>query len=186
MKNNGSINEEKVEKIKTICIIILSIILLINIIIGICSITNGGKFGFYSLRFFIMTYDSEETGTSTGDLVVANKTMPKWLKEDETIIYKKNNSMTIKKIEKIENSGDDVSIYVLNEKKNADNVVEKEYEKIENKQIMGKYLFKNRGIGNMAMFIKSPLGKINLLLVILCIFIIAKKIIEKNKEKIIS
>ena len=140
------------------------------------------KFGFYNLRFFIMSYDSDETNTNSGDLVVATKTRAQNLHEDDTIIYKKNNSMIIKKIERVEKDNKEINVYVANVKNSEEGNTEKEYEKVDNKQIMGRFMFKNRGMGNMAVFIQSPLGKINLVLIVFCIFIIAKKMIEKSAE----
>lgn len=182
MKNKGSINENVIEKTKTVCIIILSLLIVINLIIGMISMKNGGKFGFYNLRFFIMSYDSDETNTNSGDLVVATKTRAQNLHEDDTIIYKKNNSMIIKKIERVEKDNKEINVYVANVKNSEEGNTEKEYEKVDNKQIMGRFMFKNRGMGNMAVFIQSPLGKINLVLIVFCIFIIAKKMIEKSAE----
>ena len=39
--------EEKIEKIKTLVIILLSIILFVYLVLGINSITHGGKLGFF-------------------------------------------------------------------------------------------------------------------------------------------
>ncbi len=180
MKYKDSENKEKLERIKVVCIVLLSVVIIINLIIGIVSVKNGGKFGFYSLRFFIMSYDSEETNTNSGDLVIANKTSVKNLKENDVIIYRKNKIMLIKKIEKIDNDGKDIYINVAN--MNSENNNGKKYERADTKEIMGKVILKNKGMGNMAVFIKSPLGKINLVLIVLCIFIISKRMIDKKKE----
>ena len=154
----------------------------INLIIGIKSISSGGKMGFYTLRFFIMSSDSAETSTNDGDLIVANKMRVSKLKENDVIIYKLNNRYVIKKIEKFEKEDNnrDISIYVKKSVKDSEN---DEYEKVDNKDIAGKELFKIKGVGNVALFIKSPMGALNLLVILLCTYIILKKIAEKNKEQ---
>lgn len=182
MEKNDIKNDNRIERIKTICIIVLSMILVVNLIIGIISITNGGKFGFYSLRFFIMSSDSDDI--NAGDLVVANRVKASNLKENDTIIYKRNNSTIIKNIEKVNSTNNDINIYVMKTKINSGISNEESYERIENNDIMGKVLFKVRGVGNMAVFIKSPLGTLNFLLILLCIFIVVRKIID-SKEKVL-
>ena len=182
MEKNDIKNDNRIERIKTICIIVLSMILVVNLIIGIISITNGGKFGFYSLRFFIMSSDSDDI--NAGDLVVANRVKASNLKENDTIIYKRNNSTIIKNIEKVNSTNNDINIYVMKTKINSGISNEESYERIENNDIMGKVLFKVRGVGNMAVFIKSPLGTLNFLLILLCIFIVVRKIID-GKEKVL-
>ena len=182
MEKNDIKNDNRIERIKTICIIVLSMILVVNLIIGIISITNGGKFGFYSLRFFIMSSDSDDI--NAGDLVVANRVKASNLKENDTVIYKRNNSTIIKNIEKVNNTNNEINIYVMKTKINSGISDEESYERIENNDIMGKVLFKVRGVGNMAVFIKSPLGTLNFLLILLCIFIVVRKIID-SKEKVL-
>lgn len=182
MEKNDIKNDNRIERIKTICIIVLSMILVVNLIIGIISITNGGKFGFYSLRFFIMSSDSDDI--NAGDLVVANRVKASNLKENDTVIYKRNNSTIIKNIEKVNNTNNEINIYVMKTKINSGISNEESYERIENNDIMGKVLFKVRGVGNMAVFIKSPLGTLNFLLILLCIFIVVRKIID-GKEKVL-
>ena len=182
MEKNDIKNDNRIERIKTICIIVLSMILVVNLIIGIISITNGGKFGFYSLRFFIMSSDSDDI--NAGDLVVANRVKASNLKENDTVIYKRNNSTIIKNIEKVNNTNNEINIYVMKTKINSGISNEESYERIENNDIMGKVLFKVRGVGNMAVFIKSPLGTLNFLLILLCIFIVVRKIID-SKEKVL-
>lgn len=173
MENNKKTNQDTIERIKTICIILLSIILFIYLTIGIFNMSKGGKMGFFSLRFYVMASDSSEASTTAGDLVIANKTNVKRLKENDDIICQKNNTLIIKKISKNENKDGNVNIYI-EDGKNSSN------QKIENSQIMGKVLCRVKGIGNFAMFIQSPLGTVNLILIILCIFILIKKIINSN------
>lgn len=167
--------ESKIERAKTICIIILSIILFVFLTIGINNMTHGGKMGFFTLRFFIMSTDSSETSSSAGDLVVANKTKAAKIKENDIIIYKRNNVLAIKKVISMEDENGKTNLHIENDKMLTN-------EKIEDVEIMGKVLFTVKGIGNVAMFIQSPLGMLNIFLLICCIFIIISKMINGNKE----
>lgn len=175
MMKNTFKEESKVERAKTICIILLSITLFVFLTIGINNMMHGGKMGFFSLRFYIMPANSTETNSSVGDLVVSRKIKTAKIKENDDIIYKKNNTIAMKKVIKVDKDNEDINIHIENDHNLAN-------EKIENAEIMGKVLFTVKGIGNVAMFIQSPLGTLNLLLIALCIFIIIKKIINGNKE----
>ena len=168
-------NQDTIERIKTICIILLSIILFIYLAIGIFNMSKGGKMGFFSLRFYIMASDSNEAGTSSGDLIIARKMNVKRLKQNDDVIYQKNNIMIIKKVSKAENNAGNISIYVENDKNNSE-------EKLDNAHIVGKVLHRVKGIGNVAMFIQSPLGTVNLILIVICIFILIKKLMYNNKS----
>lgn len=164
-----------IEKIKTICIILLSIILFIYLALGINNMRNGGKMGFFTLRFYIMSSVSNESGTSTGDLIVANNTKANNIKENDDIIYKRNNTMIIKKVIKTENKDNENNIFIENDNANTNS-------KIENDKIMGKVLFKIKGVGNIAMFIQTPLGTVNIILIFVCILILIRKIFTANNN----
>ena len=175
MENNKKTNQDTIERIKTLCIILLSIILFIYLAIGIFNMSKGGKMGFFSLRFYIMASDSNEAGTSSGDLIIARKMNVKKLKQNDDFIYQKNNSIIIKKVRKTENQNGNISIYVENDKNTSE-------DKIDNSRVVGKVLHRVKGIGNVAMFIQSPLGTVNLILIFICIFILIKKLIYNNNS----
>lgn len=175
MKNIFLKEESGIEKAKSICIIILLIIFFVFLIIGINNLANGKKMGFFTLRFFIMSSDSAETNSSTGDLIVGRKVLVNHIKENDDIVFNKNNKMIIKKVIKVSNENNEYGIQVEDDKNESS-------EKVENKEIMAKVLFKVRGIGNIAMFIQSPLGMFNMILIIFCVFVIVGKIINNNKE----
>lgn len=167
--------ESKVERAKTICIFMLLIIIFVFLTIGVNNLAHGQKMGFFSLRFFIMSSDSTETNSSTGDLIIGRKVRVSSIKENDEIIYKRNNKMLLKKVIKVNNENSKPDIYVENDKELSN-------DKVENTEIMARVLCKVKGIGNVAMFIQSPLGMINMLLIILCVFVIVGKIINNNKE----
>lgn len=168
--------EEKIEKIKTLVIILLSIILFVYLVLGINSITHGGKLGFFSLRFYIMSDNSEESNTTTGDLVIARKTKPNKIKANDNIIFKKDNSMYITNVTESKNNQGESTYFVK-----ATNMTTNE--NLNDVEILGKVITRIRGIGNIAMFIQSPLGTLNLLFITICIIILIKKIVENNENE---
>lgn len=171
--------EEKIEKIKTLVIILLSIILFVYLVLGINSITHGGKLGFFSLRFYIMSDNSEESNTTTGDLVIARKTKPNKIKANDNIIFKKDNSMYITNVTESKNNQGESTYFVK-----ATNMTTNE--NLNDVEILGKVITRIRGIGNIAMFIQSPLGTLNLLFITICIIILIKKIVENNENETID
>lgn len=156
-KNETKSQNSKIEKAKDIGIAVLLIIIFIYFILGINSLSHGDKMGFFNLRFYIMSSESIETNSNAGDLVVASKIKPEKVKENDRIIYKKNNRIFIKNAGKTEQ---------------------------QNNEIVGKVLFKIKGLGNIAMFMKTPLGILNMLMIALCVGIIIKKITQNKEEEI--
>ncbi len=169
-------NDAMIEKVKNVCIIVLSIILFIYLVLGINSMMHGEKMGFFNLRFYIMSSDSKEANTTLGDLVIAKKININKIKENDNIIYKRDNKMFIKKVIKIDNEQGS-NIFVK-----EDDVISNEI--IENAEIMGKVLTVQKGFGNIALFIKSPIGAFNMLMIMICVIIIIKKLMKNNKNEI--
>lgn len=165
----------KTKKIRNICIIFLFIILFIYLSICINSYVNGNKIGIFSLRFYIMSSDSSESDVSSGDLVIAKSIKTEDIKENDDIIYKRNDSMVVKKVKIIENNNGNINFYIED-----DNIISNE--KIENAQIIGKVIFKIKGFGNFALFIQSPMGTLNILVIAICIIVIIKKISKSVQE----
>ncbi|MBR2240206.1 MAG: hypothetical protein IJ890_02320 [Clostridia bacterium] len=169
-------NDAMIEKVKNVCIIVLSIILFIYLVLGINSMMHGEKMGFFNLRFYIMSSDSKEANTTLGDLVIAKKININKIKENDNIIYKRDNKMFIKKVIKIDNEQGS-NIFVK-----EDDVISNEI--IENAEIMGKVLTVQKGFGNIALFIKSPIGAFNMLMIMICVIIIIKKLMKNSKNEI--
>lgn len=167
--------KKNVEKIKDISIVVLSIILVIYLILGINSISHGDKFGFFNLRFYIMSYDSQETNASLGDLVISTRTRTSRVKENDKIVYKKNNRVFINKVFSETNENNEKQLYVLNENNK---------ENINDVDVIAKVACVTKGFGNMAMFLKSPIGMFNMFMIGVCIFLLAKKIMSNQPKTI--
>ena len=143
------------ERIKDIIIAVLLIIIFIYFILGLSSLSRGDKMGFFNLRFYIMSSDSSESNTNAGDLIVATKIKKENIKDNDSIIYKKNNRLYI-------------------EEANGDN--------FKNEDVSGKLLFRMKGLGNIALFMRTPLGIINILMIFVCAVIIIKKITNSRED----
>lgn len=172
----------KNKRVRNISIFLLCIILFIYLAIGINSIISKNKLGLFSLKFYIMSSDSTEANKKAGDLIVAENTKVDNIKENDYIIYQKDDELFIKKVIKVDSQNGKVNLYIEN-----DNVLSNE--KMQDAQIMGKVLFSIKGLGNVALFIQSPLGTLNVFIIMICIFIIVRKIsktIQDDKEDVVS
>lgn len=162
------------KKVQNICIILLIIVLFVYLVIFMNSIINKNtRVGFFSTKFYIMTSESKETNINSGDLVLAKIIPPDEIQENDSIIFVRNNELIVKKIKNVEKNGNETNFYIQ-----EDNVISNE--KLENAQIIGKVVKKVKGIGNIALFIQSPLGTLNILFIIICILIIIKKVTNKK------
>lgn len=143
------------ERIKDVIIAVLLIIIFIYFILGMRSLSRGDKMGFFNLRFYIMSSDSNEANTNAGDLIVATKIKKENIKENDSIIYKKNNRL-----------------YIEEAKGNN----------LKDEEVSGKLLFRMKGLGNIALFMRTPLGIINILMIFICAVIIIKKIVKIRED----
>ncbi len=157
-------------KIKNICIIILSIILFVYLVLFINSLTNHEKVGFFNIRFYIMPADSVEMGLNKGDMVFAKTIKPEKIKENDKVLYKKDDVIYVEKVISASNNNGKVNL-VINEKN-----------EVENAQIIGKVIGKASRIGNTALFVQSPLGTFNIIILAICIIVIVRKIIGKTEN----
>jgi len=162
----------KNKKIRNICIALLVLVLFIYIVIIANSLMNKTKVGFFSTKIYIMSSDSPEADIYSGDLVFAKNVQANEIQENDNIIFDRNNKLIVKKVTKVENKNG-TNNFFIEEDETISN------EKLENAQIIGKVVSKAPGVGNVAMFIQSPIGTLNVLIIIVCIIIIIKKI---NKE----
>ncbi len=159
----------KNRRIREVSIVLLCCILFVYLAIGVNSIVNKNRLGLLSLRFYVMTSDSVESNIHSGDLVIAKNVDVEKIENNNIIIYKKDNEMFMKKVIRVNNEDGNVDLYIEN-----DNVLSNG--KLENTKIVGKVLYTIKGLGNVALFIQSPLGTLNVLTIVICICILISKI----------
>ena len=157
-------------KIKSICIAILSFILFVYLVLFINSLTNHEKVGFFNIRFYIMPADSTEMELNKGDMVFAKTIKPEKIKENDKVLYKKDDVIYVEKVINASSNNGRVNL-VINDKK-----------EVENAQIIGKVIGKASRIGNTALFVQSPLGTFNIVILAICIIVIVRKIIGKTEN----
>ena len=164
-------NTEVSEKIKDILIVVLSIVLVVYLVLGINSIAHGDKFGFFNLRFYIVSSDVNNSETSSYDLINTTKIKKEKVKENNTIVYKKNNRTYVDRVvlDKYNN------LYVESENINNQG-------SLQDIDVQGKVIGTAKGFGNLAIFLKSPLGVFNMVMIAVCVAIIIKKINDNNKS----
>lgn len=129
----------KNKKIRNICIILLIIVLFVYIAISVNSYVNHNKIGFFDTKFYIMSSDSPEANISSGDLVFAKSIEVNDIKENDSIIFQRENKMIVKKVKKVENINGKNNFYIEDDETISN-------EKLENAQIIGKVVSKVKGI----------------------------------------
>lgn len=162
-------------RIRNICITLLFIILFVYLSIFVNSIMNGNKMAFFSYKFYIMSTDSPDSNIYSGDLIIAKSIKTEDIKEKDIIIYKNDDDIIVKKITSVDQYNGNINLYVDNE-----NTINNE--SIKNAVIIGKVVKNLKGVGNIALFIQTPLGTLNVILIALCLFIIIKKIVKSEED----
>lgn len=167
----------KNKRIRNISIISLFVILFTYLVILINSYMNGEQIGILSYRFYIMSSNNPETNTSSGDLIIAKSIKIEDIKQNDNIIYKKGTELIVRSVKSINNENGNINLFV-------DGSNDKPDEEIANAQIVGKVVTKVGGIGNVALFLKTPMGAINLLIILGCVIILIRKIGDSDEEEL--
>ena len=169
------------KKVKTIIVIILLILLLpiiiVNSVIIVNSYMNPDKIpSFCGWKPFIVLSGSMETQIKTGDLVIVKETDNEKLKEGDIIAFRNNAVVVTHRIvEKIEDEGK----IEYKTKGDNNNVTDNWY--VLPEQIEGLYQFKISKLGNLAMFMQTPIGMITSLGIPVILIILVQ--MSENKEK---
>ncbi len=138
-------------RIRNICIILVILVLFVYIAISVNSYVNNNKIGFFNTKFYIMSSDSPEANISSGDLVLANNIDVNDIKENDNIIFQRENQMLVKKVKKVENINGKNNFYIED-----DDVITNE--KLENAQIIGKVVSKIKGIRKCSIIYSNSYG----------------------------
>ena len=170
------------KKLKNIVLIIILILLtpiiFISLVITIDSYIHKDKIpSFFGWKPFIVLSGSMESQINVGDIVVVKEIETNKLKEGDVIAFRNGDIVIIHRIiEKEENAG---KIQYITK---GDNNNVKDKGKVQEEQIEGIYKFKIIKLGNIAMFIQTPLGAIALISTPVILLLIIY-IDENRKEK---
>lgn len=170
------------KKLKNIVLIIILILLtpiiFISLVITIDSYIHKDKIpSFFGWKPFIVLSGSMESQINVGDIVVVKEIETNKLKEGDVIAFRNGDIVIIHRIiEKEENAG---KIQYITK---GDNNNVKDKGKVQEEQIEGIYKFKIIKLGNIAIFIQTPLGAIALISTPVILLLIMY-IDENRKEK---
>ncbi len=179
--------EGKMQKIKKaisiIVILILIPILLISIVILIDSHTHPNEVpSFFGWKPFIVLSGSMETQISAGDIVVVKEIDTNELKKGDIIAFKDGNIVITHRIDEVTEI-DGKTQYITK----GDNNNTQDIGYVSPEQIEGVFKFKVSRLGNLAMFIQTPLGMIVCLSIpIIIIILLQTADSKKEKEELIS
>ena len=179
--------EGKMQKIKKaisiIVILILIPILLISIVILVDSHTHPNEVpSFWGWKPFIVLSGSMETQISAGDIVVVKEIDTNELKKGDIIAFKDGNIVITHRIDEVTEI-DGKTQYITK----GDNNNTQDIGYVSPEQIEGVFKFKVSRLGNLAMFIQTPLGIIVCLSIpIIIIILLQTADSKKEKEELIS
>lgn len=174
------------QKIKNIIGIIVLIIMIPILFISVVILIDSYRFpnevpSFFGWKPFIVMSGSMETQISVGDIVVVKKTDVNKLKKGDIIAFRNNNIVITHRIDDIiqdENS----TKYIT--KGDNNNTQDKDY--VLPEQVEGLFKFKIARLGNLAMFIQTPVGIIVCLSIPIILLLIIQFIDSKKDKKIIN
>ncbi|MCI8486648.1 MAG: hypothetical protein HFJ20_06210 [Clostridia bacterium] len=172
-KSDLKFNLRKVFNI--IILVILLVILFMYIVILYNTITKKEvTLNFFNWKPFIVVADSPEAGVNVGDMAVIKDIKIEDLKPGDIIVYRRGNSGAIKKVKDISKVNEELKIVIED-----DSIIKNESVK---SSIEGKYMFKIAGLGNIMLFLQTPLGAIILFSIFIYIVIMIRLIGSKSNK----
>ena len=175
---------KKIKKaISIIVILILLPILLMSIVILVDSYTHPDEVpSFFGWKPFIVLSGSMETQISAGDIVVVKEIDTNELKKGDIIAFKDGNIVITHRIDEVTEI-DGKTQYITK----GDNNNTQDIGYVLPEQVEGVFKFKIARLGNIAMFIQTPLGMIVCLSIpIIIIILLQTADSKKEKEELVA
>ena len=158
-----------------IVLAILSVILFVNMVILISSFVNPDEVpSFFGWKPFITLSGSMESEIYAGDLAIVKEVDTEELKKGDVIAFRQDDIVITHRIENIVMEDGRKRFVTKGDNNNTEDIMPVYEDMIE-----GKYLFKISKLGNVAMFIQTPLG----IVVVLAIPILLLVLIQINNNK---
>lgn len=177
MKNGKKIS--LMNLISAIIIIILIPIIFISLVVFIDSVKSKNEVpSFFGWKPFIVLSDSMEKTINVGDLAISKEIDSSEIAVNDIISFKTKDNIVVthRVVEIQENNGEKAFITKGdNNSQNDEGIVTEE-------QVEGKYQFKINGLGNVAMFIQTPIGMLISLGIPLVLLVIAQNAEKRKKE----
>lgn len=157
------------KKIFTIIIIIILLpILFVNVVILIDSVVKPNKIpSFFGWKPFIVLSGSMETEIYAGDLVVVKEINTDELKENDIIAFKSGDIVITHRIIEINNEDGNIKYITKGDNNNT-----KDSGAVYPNDVEGILKFKVTKLGNLAMFVQTPVGMISCLSIPLILLVI--------------
>ena len=172
---------EKLKKaISIIIYIILITILFVSSVILINSYIHPDKIpSFFGWKPFIVLSGSMETQIMTGDTVVVKEVDTNILKENDIIAFKDNDIVVTHRIVRIEEVEGQTKYITKGDNNNTE---DQGY--VLGEQIEGLYQFKVAKLGNLAMFIQTPIGMVICISIPLIILFLLQTADSRKERKL--
>lgn len=167
--------------LKKIIIIIALVIMLPILFVNLVILSNAWLKpnevpGFFGWKPFIVLSGSMETSINVGDIVVTKEVDSSKLKAGDIIAFRNGNMVTTHRIVEIEMGEDGKLVFTTK----GDNNNTKDDPKVYENEIEGIYKFKIARLGNVAMFIQTPIGMVICLSIPIALIIIIQIIQSKQ------
>lgn len=154
---------------------ILGVILFVNMVILISSFVNPDEVpSFFGWKPFITLSGSMESEIYAGDLAIVKEVDTEELKKGDVIAFRQDDIVITHRIENIVIEDGRKRFVTKGDNNNTEDIMP-----VYENMIEGKYLFKISKLGNVAMFIQTPLG----IVVVLAIPILLLVLIQINSNK---
>ena len=161
-----------------ICLLVAPI-LIMNLTIVVKSYINPDKVpDFFGIKPFVVATGSMETAIYGGDLVVTKTVNPAELKVRDIISFKDGNSVVTHRIIQLTEKDGQPAFITKGDANNVEDGNPVTYEQVE-----GVFVFKVRGLGDLAMFMQTQVGMIVFIGIPLCGFIIYDAIRRRRAEQ---
>ena len=168
--------------ISVIIIIVLLPVLFVNGVILLNSIIHPDKVpSFFGWKPFIVLSGSMETEIYSGDLVVVKDVGTKGLKVNDIIAFKSGDIVVTHRIVEIINEDGTIKYKTKGDNNNTQDVGE-----VLPEQVEGLYKFKVRKLGNLAMFMQTPIGMVACLSIPLLLLVLVHMKESKEDRKYIN
>lgn len=175
---------------KTLCIILIIILLpifFVNMVILIDAWTHPDEIpSFFGWKPFIVLAESMEHTIDSGDVVIVKEIETNTLKQGDIIAYKQNNIVFVTRISQIVNEEGNTKYLTK-----GDNVDKIEPGHVTPTQVEGIFKYRIEKIGNLILFIQTPLGTLTLLSIPLILLVLVdlresiknKQVIDDEEDK---
>jgi signal peptidase len=148
--------------------IVLVFVLIVNITLIIGSYVNPDKVpAFLGYKPFIVLSGSMEPGIMPGDLIITKNTNPEDIKVGDVITFRPDKSAAIShRVTEISNEG------VLSFYTKGDANINPDKDAVLPESLEGKYILRIPKLGNVALFLQTPIGLLIFVVIPLCLFIL--------------